>query len=151
MKKTLFLLFGILILSFSSCLNLEFGDTEQIYPESNFEDINEIGVYQFINENKTQITDSIQIKEIVNIFKDSSNYFKNDKIKFNGVKPLYSITFKSDKTIPDFQIYPTEQKDKIEVAFFEPIESESNESSWRNYNRFYLNKKLLTTIKKLTE
>ncbi len=147
MKKIIFFILGIIVLTFNSCLNLEWGDKEQIYPENNFEKVNEISIYEFKNEKKIQITDSLQIKEIVNVFRDSSSYFKNDKIKFNGVKPLYSLSFESEEIIPDFEIYPTEKMDKLEMAFFEPIKLEYDQSIWRNYNRFYLNKKLLVKFK----
>lgn len=151
MKKTILITLGVIILIFNSCLNLERGATEQVYLINDFEKVNKITIYEFKNEKKIQITDSLQIKEIVNVFKDSLNYFKNDKIEFNGVKSLFSISFESEEIIPDIQIYPTEKRDKLEIGFLEPIKSESDKLSWRNYNRFYLNKNLLVIIEKLME
>ena len=151
MKKNVFFFFGLLILTLNSCLNIELSDTEQVFPENKFNSVNEISVHEFKTQQKIKITDSNQIKEIINVFKDSSNYFKNDKVEFNGVKPLYSLSFKSEEKIPDFQIYPTEKNEKLEIAYFENVESKSDKSSWRYYNRFYLNTKLISIIERVTE
>ncbi len=134
-----------------SCSNFSPIGKDQIIPKIEFNSVNKIEVSKHRSELKFQIRDSIQIKEIINIFKDSANYYKNDKIKTDGFYPLYSLNFTSKENIPDIQIYKNENMERIILGYFEPVNSESDKSSWRSYNRFYLNSKLLTTIKKLAE
>jgi len=76
---------------------------------------------------------------------------KNDKINTEGFKPLYLLNFSSTENIPPIQIYENENSEKIILGYFKAIESESEKSEWRSYNRFYLNSKLLTIIKNLAE
>ena len=151
MKKTTLLILGIAIITICSCSNFSPIGKDQIIPNIEFNSVNEIEVSKHRSEFKFKITDSIQIKEIISIFKDSANYYKNDKIKTDGFEPTYTLNFGSKENIPDLQIYQNENMEKIILGYFKPVESESEKSSWRSYNRFYINSKLFTTIKNLTE
>ena len=126
-------------------------DEKQVYPKSEFKDISKIEIYDYVNQKKWKITDSFKIESYVAFFKDSSNYFKNETIKFNGVKSIYSIEFINNSDTLNFQIYPTEKNDKLEVGFFEPIKPDADQWSWRKFNRFYLNQNLLDLIDKTRE
>jgi hypothetical protein len=151
MKRTILLFIGIFSLSCVSCHNLVFKDEKQVYPKNEFKDISEIEIYDYVSKKKWKITDSVKIESYVAYFKDSSNYFKNEMIKFNGVKSIYSIEFINNLDTLNFQIYPTEKNDKLEVGFLEPIKPGSDKWSWRKFNRFYLNQNLLDLIDKTRE
>jgi len=148
MKKTILISIVILSVSCASCLNFEVKDKKQVYPKSEFENISEIEMYDYESKKKWIITDSVEIKTYVQFFKDSSNYFKNEPVKHNGVKSIYSIVFINNLDTLNFQIYPTKNNNKIEVGFLEPIKPGADKWSWRKYNRFYLNQNLLDLIDK---
>jgi hypothetical protein len=151
MKKITQLMIGLAIFTICSCSNFYPIGKGQVIPNIEFKSVNKIEVSKHRSEFKFQITDSIQIKEIINIFKDSVNYYKNDKIKTEGFKPIYLLNFNSKENIPPIQIYQNENMEKIILGYFKTVESESEKSEWRSYNRFYLNSKLLTKIKNLVE
>ena len=151
MKKITLLIIGLVIFTICSCSNFSLIGKDQVIPNIEFKSVNKIEVSKHRSEFKFQITDSIQIKKIISIFKDSVNYYKNDKIKTEGFKPLYLLNFNSKENIPPIQIYENEKTEKIILGYFKTVESESEKSEWRSYNRFYLNSKLLTTIKNLAE
>lgn len=151
MKKLTSLIVGLIVFTICSCSNFSLIEKDQVVPNIDFKSVNKIEVSKHRSEFKFEITDSIQIKEIISIFKDSVNYYKNDKINTEGFKPLYLLNFSSTENIPPIQIYENENSEKIILGYFKAIESESEKSEWRSYNRFYLNSKLLTTIKNLAE
>jgi|GEM_PF-4034835 len=77
MKKLTSLIVGLIVFTICSCSNFSLIEKDQVVPNIDFKSVNKIEVSKHRSEFKFEITDSIQIKEIISIFKDSVNYYKN--------------------------------------------------------------------------
>jgi hypothetical protein len=147
MKKTHIILIWILATFSISCITFEVKGEEQIYPEADFESVNSIEIHNFAADSTYRLDDKEKIKILTDFFKDSTSYFKKEKVKFNGVKSTYSIKFLNSKDTLNLGIYPTYQPNKLEIGFFEKLKSNSDKNNYIKYSRFYINEELLSILK----
>ncbi len=144
MKNINSILFGLTLLIFNSCQVKK--SENQIYPEFTYEKIEEITLTEYNTELNTILNDDSIIELFSKYFNNSNNYFRNDLIERIGVKPKYFIKFKTEKENLELTIYPTLNKNKVEIGFFRTLKLNENKNVYRKYNRFYINSKILNLI-----
>ena len=120
MRITKLLLISLIFSILNSCINVK--NKEQVYPKNDFKNISQIKITQYNSNFKKVLTNQKQIEIFTIFFQDSTNYFQEDLIEFNGVKPLYFLNFISDKENLELTLYPTQNNRKIEIGFFSPAE-----------------------------
>ena len=129
-----------------SCLDLlDPKDKPQVYPNTDYKNVKSIILYNYIANKVKILNDEKQTAVFKTFFQDSSNYFKTELRKFNGVKPIYRIDLISNSDTLLFKVYPTITKSKIEIDFMEPYDPENKWKS-RKVHRFYLNDELTKLI-----
>ncbi|MFK5878522.1 MAG: hypothetical protein QM478_03385 [Flavobacteriaceae bacterium] len=149
MKIAKLLIITLILTSLSTCLNSD--KKVQVYPKNDFENINQIEINQYNSQSKKTLTDLAQIELFTNFLQDSTNYFKTDLIKFNGVKPIYFLNFITDKENLELVLYPSKKGGKIEVGFFSPIEDKKVQNAYREYHRFYVKLEIIDLIKRIED
>lgn len=125
---------------------MDIKNKKQVYPKTDFNHFNKIEVYHYKNKTDYELNKTGQVENIVDFFKDSTNYFKTDKILNNRVKYSHRLDFIQNKDTLTLMVYPTKQKGKIEIGFFEPKYNNGGKSSFRKFNRFYIKENLLNLI-----
>lgn len=131
----------LLFIILNSCI---LSEEEQVYPKIEFNSINTILIYGDIEK---RIIDENKINSLKDIFKDSSNYFFNEKITFQQNKSeSFWVDLISKKDTFSFKVYRTANKNKIEIGYLDKIDHNDSKQS-RKFNRFYLNSKLLEVLK----
>lgn len=134
-------IFLLLFIILNSCI---LSEEEQVYPKIEFNSINTILIYGDIEK---RIIDENKINSLKDIFKDSSNYFFNEKITFQQNKSeSFWVDLISKKDTFSFKVYRTANKNKIEIGYLDKIDHNDSKQS-RKFNRFYLNSKLLEVLK----
>lgn len=144
--KTLFL-----FLIISSC-NLIEKEKNQVFPDYDYSLVNEIKILDKNSDYNEVITDKNLINSLVLFFKDSSNYFKNDRISlFDSSKHLFILELKANKGNINFTLSPTKNPHKIEVGYFNQKKFKENPNAYREYHRFYIDYKIIDLIKKIKD
>jgi len=146
--KTLVYIFGLIFILTvtNSCRDFIFGKGKQVYPSIEFDKVKKVKIYDYrSNAYVVTLNNTNEIVFLIKFFEDSSNYFKNELLEFNGTKSIYSLEFIYEKDTLDINIYKTPEKGKIELAFLSNRDS-LNPSKFRKYNRFYLSDELIGFI-----
>lgn len=130
------------LLNLFSCVFLDGQDATQVYPDYEYRVLEEILFYDMKTNQQILINDFATIESAKEFFLDKENYFKDELIKFNGVKPNYSLTLISALDTLILKAYPTMKKDRIEFDFTEKYDPEHPMKS-RRVHRFYIKAELV--------
>lgn len=143
-KTYILLLFSVL---FVSCISFEVKPSQQTWADYQIEKVKKIIVTDKNSGSEKNITEKNGLKDIIHFLKDSTNYFPSDLIKSSGQKSTHRMDLiRTIDTLTLF-LYPTSEPEKIEVGFFDPEELKVHDS-YKEFKRFFINRKILNFVSK---
>jgi len=148
--KKIFLILLVLIFTILSCKSSF--EENQIFPKIDYDRISEIEIEKYDSDYNQLITEKNKIQRFKNFFNDSQNYDNDSRLKLRNSRLKYFLRIKQKDKYDNitFQIYESEDENKVIIGFFDTIENQEN-MDYKKYHRFYIDSEIINMIKNIND